>query len=238
MVEAGVDALVVDTAHGHSNGVIERVRWVRKNFPHVSLIAGNIVTGDAARALVDVGADAVKVGVGPGSICTTRVVAGVGVPQITAISMVAEALKGSDVCLIADGGIRYSGDIAKALAAGADCVMIGGMFAGTEEGPGEVELYQGRSYKSYRGMGSLGAMQQGLEGPLFPGRRRRRRQARARGHRRPRAVSRIAAQHRAPAQRRLARIDGLRRLRDRRGHALKTAIRAHHVGRSTRVARA
>ena len=167
LIEAGVDALVVDTAHGHSDGVIERVRWVRKNFPNVSLIAGNIVTGDAAKALADVGADAVKVGVGPGSICTTRVIAGVGVPQITAISMVAEALKGSAVCLIADGGIRYSGDIAKALAAGADCVMIGGMFAGTEEAPGEVELYQGRSYKSYRGMGSLAAMQKGSKDRYF-----------------------------------------------------------------------
>ncbi|MEP6510528.1 MAG: IMP dehydrogenase [Dokdonella sp.] len=167
LVEAGVDALVVDTAHGHSDGVIERVRWVRRNFPNVSLIAGNIVTGDAARALVDAGADAVKVGIGPGSICTTRVIAGVGVPQISAIGMVAEALKGSDVGLIADGGIRYSGDIAKALAAGADCVMIGGMFAGTEEAPGEVELYQGRSYKSYRGMGSLGAMQKGSKDRYF-----------------------------------------------------------------------
>ncbi len=167
LVEAGVDVLVVDTAHGHSSGVIERVRWVRRSFPDIALIAGNIVTGDAARALVDAGADAVKVGVGPGSICTTRVVAGVGVPQITAVSMVAEALAGSDVGLIADGGIRYSGDIAKALAAGADCVMIGGMFAGTEEAPGEVELYQGRSYKSYRGMGSLGAMQKGSSDRYF-----------------------------------------------------------------------
>ncbi len=167
LIEAGVDALIVDTAHGHSDGVIERVRWVRKNFPKISLIAGNIVTGDAARALADVGADAVKVGVGPGSICTTRVIAGVGVPQITAVSMVADALKGSDICLIADGGIRYSGDIAKALAAGADCVMIGGMFAGTEEAPGEVELYQGRSYKSYRGMGSLAAMQKGSKDRYF-----------------------------------------------------------------------
>ena len=167
LVEAGVDAIVVDTAHGHSQGVIERVRWVRRHFPNLSLIAGNIVTADAARALVDAGADAVKVGVGPGSICTTRIVAGVGVPQITAIAMVAEALKDSDVGLIADGGIRYSGDIAKALAAGADCVMIGGMFAGTEEGPGEVELYQGRSYKSYRGMGSLGAMEKGSKDRYF-----------------------------------------------------------------------
>jgi IMP dehydrogenase len=167
LVEAGVDVLVVDTAHGHSQGVVERVRWVRKNFPDVSLVAGNIVTGDAARALVDAGVDAVKVGVGPGSICTTRIVAGVGVPQITAIDMVAEAIRGSDVGLIADGGIRYSGDIAKAIAAGADCVMIGGMFAGTEEGPGEVELYQGRSYKSYRGMGSLGAMEKGSKDRYF-----------------------------------------------------------------------
>ncbi len=167
LVEAGVDAIIVDTAHGHSQGVIERVSWVRKNFPDLSLIAGNIVTGDAARALADVGADAVKVGVGPGSICTTRVVAGVGVPQISAIDMVAEALQGSGVGLIADGGIRYSGDVAKAIAAGADCVMIGGMFAGTEESPGEVELYQGRSYKSYRGMGSLGAMEKGSKDRYF-----------------------------------------------------------------------
>jgi IMP dehydrogenase len=167
LVEAGVDAIIVDTAHGHSQGVIDRVRWVRRSFPDVSLIAGNIVTGEAARALVDAGVDAVKVGVGPGSICTTRIVAGVGVPQITAVGMVAEALKGSDVGLIADGGIRYSGDIAKAIAAGADCVMIGGMFAGTEEAPGEVELYQGRSYKSYRGMGSLGAMEKGSKDRYF-----------------------------------------------------------------------
>ena len=167
LVEAGVDVLVVDTAHGHSQGVLDRVRWVRKNFAHMSVIGGNIVTGDAAKALIDAGADAIKVGVGPGSICTTRVVAGVGVPQITAVSMVAEAIKGSGACLIADGGIRYSGDIAKALAAGANCVMIGGMFAGTEEAPGEVELYQGRSYKSYRGMGSLGAMQMGSKDRYF-----------------------------------------------------------------------
>jgi IMP dehydrogenase len=167
LVEAGVDVLVIDTAHGHSSGVIERVRWTRKTYPGTSIIAGNIVTGDAAKALVDAGADAVKVGIGPGSICTTRVVAGVGVPQISAVSMVREALKTSDIGLIADGGIRYSGDIAKALVAGADCVMIGGMFAGTEEAPGEVELYQGRSYKSYRGMGSLGAMQKGSKDRYF-----------------------------------------------------------------------
>jgi IMP dehydrogenase len=167
LVDAGVDVLVIDTAHGHSIGVIERVRWTRKAFPHMPIIAGNIVTGDAAKALVDAGADAVKVGIGPGSICTTRVIAGVGVPQISAVGMVREALKDSDIGLIADGGIRYSGDIAKALAAGADCVMIGGMFAGTEEAPGEVELYQGRSYKSYRGMGSLGAMQKGSKDRYF-----------------------------------------------------------------------
>jgi IMP dehydrogenase len=167
LVDAGVDVLVIDTAHGHSNGVIERVRWARRAYPAMSIIAGNIVTGDAAKALVDAGADAVKVGIGPGSICTTRVVAGVGVPQISAVGMVRDALKDSDIGLIADGGIRYSGDIAKALAAGADCVMIGGMFAGTEEAPGEVELYQGRSYKSYRGMGSLGAMQKGSKDRYF-----------------------------------------------------------------------
>ena len=160
LVAAGVDVLVVDTAHGHSRNVIERVRWVKTNYPHVSVIGGNIATGAAAKALVDAGADAVKVGIGPGSICTTRIVTGVGVPQITAISNVSAALAGTDVGIIADGGIRYSGDVCKALAAGASAVMIGGLFAGTEEAPGEVELYHGRSYKSYRGMGSLGAMAQ------------------------------------------------------------------------------
>ena len=157
---AGVDVIVVDTAHGHSQGVLDRVRWVKQNFPKIQVIGGNIATGEAAKALVDAGADAVKVGIGPGSICTTRIVAGVGIPQITAISNVAEALKGTGVPLIADGGIRYSGDVAKALAAGAYTIMLGGLFAGTEEAPGEVELFQGRSYKSYRGMGSLGAMSQ------------------------------------------------------------------------------
>jgi IMP dehydrogenase len=166
LVEAGVDVLVVDTAHGHSQGVIDRVAWVKKRFPQVQVIAGNIVTGDAALALRDAGADAVKVGVGPGSICTTRVVAGVGVPQITAIDLVASALK-DDIPLVADGGIRYSGDIPKALAAGASTVMLGSMFAGTEESPGEVELFQGRSYKTYRGMGSLGAMALGSKDRYF-----------------------------------------------------------------------
>ena len=167
LVAAGVDALVVDTAHGHSNGVIERVRWVKQNFPQVDVIGGNIATGAAALALAEAGADGVKVGIGPGSICTTRIVAGVGVPQITAIDNVATALRGSGVPLIADGGIRYSGDIAKAIAAGASTVMMGGMFAGTEEAPGEIVLFQGRSYKSYRGMGSIGAMQQGSADRYF-----------------------------------------------------------------------
>ena len=167
LVEAGVDVIVVDTAHGHSQNVLDRVKWVKRNFPHVEVIGGNIATAAAARALVDHGADAVKVGIGPGSICTTRVVAGGGVPQITAIQNVAQGLKGTGVPVIADGGIRFSGDIPKAIAAGAHCVMIGSLFAGTEESPGEIELYQGRSYKSYRGMGSLGAMQQGAADRYF-----------------------------------------------------------------------
>ena len=160
LVEAGIDVVIVDTAHGHSRGVLDRVRAIKRAYPNLQLIAGNIVTAEAARALVDAGADGVKVGIGPGSICTTRIVAGVGIPQITAVTTVAEALKGTDVPCISDGGIRYSGDIAKAIVAGAHSTMIGGLFAGTEESPGEVELYQGRSYKSYRGMGSIGAMAQ------------------------------------------------------------------------------
>jgi IMP dehydrogenase len=167
LVAAGVDVLVVDTAHGHSQGVIDRIRWVKKHYPQVDVIGGNIATAAAALALVEAGADAVKVGIGPGSICTTRIVAGVGVPQVRAIDSVAQALKGSGVPLIADGGIRYSGDIAKALAAGASTVMMGSMFAGTEEAPGETILYQGRTYKSYRGMGSMGAMQQGSADRYF-----------------------------------------------------------------------
>jgi IMP dehydrogenase len=158
LAEAGVDVVVVDTAHGHSQGVLDRVAWVKKNFPQVQVIGGNIATAEAAKALADAGADAVKVGIGPGSICTTRIVAGVGVPQISAVANVAAALEGTGVPLIADGGIRYSGDISKALVAGAHSIMLGSMFAGTGESPGEVELFQGRSYKSYRGMGSLGAM--------------------------------------------------------------------------------
>jgi len=169
LVRAGVDVIVVDTAHGHSQGVLDRVKWVKKNYPQVQVIGGNIATGDAAKALADHGADGVKVGIGPGSICTTRIVAGVGVPQITAIVNVSNALKGTGIPLIADGGIRYSGDVSKALAAGANSVMMGGMFAGTEEAPGEVFLYQGRSYKSYRGMGSLGAMTDGSADRYFQG---------------------------------------------------------------------
>ncbi|MAC98881.1 MULTISPECIES: IMP dehydrogenase [Pseudomonadaceae] len=158
LAAAGVDVIIVDTAHGHSKGVIDRVSWVKQTFPHIQVIGGNIATGAAAKALAEAGADAVKVGIGPGSICTTRIVAGVGVPQISAIADVAAALEGTGVPLIADGGIRFSGDLAKAIAAGASVVMMGSMFAGTEEAPGEVELFQGRSYKAYRGMGSLGAM--------------------------------------------------------------------------------
>ncbi|AUT68056.1 MULTISPECIES: IMP dehydrogenase [Paraburkholderia] len=167
LVQAGVDVIVVDTAHGHSRGVLERVQWVKKNFPHVEVIGGNIATADAAKALVEYGADGVKVGIGPGSICTTRIVAGVGVPQISAIANVSAALKGTGVPVIADGGVRFSGDVSKALAAGANAVMMGSMFAGTEESPGDVFLYQGRQYKSYRGMGSVGAMKDGAADRYF-----------------------------------------------------------------------
>ncbi len=167
LAKAGVDVIVVDTAHGHSQGVLNRVKWVKTNYPHIEVIGGNIATAAAALALVEHGADAVKVGIGPGSICTTRIVAGVGVPQITAIANVADALRGTGVPCIADGGIRFSGDVAKALAAGASTVMMGSMFAGTEEAPGEVILFQGRSYKSYRGMGSLGAMADGSADRYF-----------------------------------------------------------------------
>ena len=160
LAAAGVDIIVVDTAHGHSLGVLNKVRWIKKNYPDIQVVGGNIATGEAALALVEAGADGVKVGIGPGSICTTRIVAGIGVPQITAVSNVADSLKGSGIPLVADGGIRFSGDIAKAIAAGAYLVMVGGLLAGTDESPGEVELFQGRSYKAYRGMGSLGAMSQ------------------------------------------------------------------------------
>jgi len=167
LVEAGADVVVVDTAHGHAQGVLDRVKWIKKRYPRVQVVGGNVGTADGARALVDHGADGVKVGIGPGSICTTRIVAGVGVPQITAIQNVAAALEKTGVPLIADGGVRYSGDVAKAIAAGANAVMLGSLFAGTDESPGEIELYQGRSYKAYRGMGSLGAMQQGAADRYF-----------------------------------------------------------------------
>ena len=167
LVAAGADVVIVDTAHGHSQGVIDRVRWVKQHYPDIQVIGGNIATAAAARALVEAGADGVKVGIGPGSICTTRIVAGIGVPQISAVANVAEELRKDGIPLIADGGIRYSGDVAKALAAGAWSVMIGSMLAGTEEAPGEVELYKGRSYKAYRGMGSLGAMKQGSSDRYF-----------------------------------------------------------------------
>jgi IMP dehydrogenase len=167
LVEAGADVLVVDTAHGHSQGVLDRVSWIKSRFPDMQVIAGNVGTGEGAKALRDAGADAIKVGIGPGSICTTRIVAGVGVPQISAVANVAEVLAGTDLPLIADGGIRYSGDVAKALAAGANSVMIGSLFGGTEESPGEIELFQGRSYKAYRGMGSIAAMQQGSSDRYF-----------------------------------------------------------------------
>jgi IMP dehydrogenase len=167
LVAAGVDVIIVDTAHGHSKGVLDRVEWVKRRFPHVDVVGGNVATAAAAKALADHGADGVKVGIGPGSICTTRIVAGVGVPQITAIANVSKALEGTGIPCIADGGIRFSGDISKALAAGASTVMMGSMFAGTEEAPGEVILFQGRSYKSYRGMGSLGAMADGSADRYF-----------------------------------------------------------------------
>jgi IMP dehydrogenase len=167
LVEAGVDVLIVDTAHGHSEGVLNRIKWIKKNYPKVDVIGGNIATAEAALAMIDYGADGVKVGIGPGSICTTRIVAGVGVPQITAINEVYKALKKKNIPFIADGGIRFSGDVAKAIAAGASSVMLGSMFAGTEEAPGEVELFQGRSYKSYRGMGSIGAMKKGSSDRYF-----------------------------------------------------------------------
>ncbi|MBS0553282.1 MAG: IMP dehydrogenase, partial [Proteobacteria bacterium] len=167
LADAGVDMIVVDTAHGHSQGVLDRVNWVKKNFPQIEVVGGNIATAAAARALVDAGADGVKVGIGPGSICTTRIVAGVGVPQISAIDNVANALAGTGVPMIADGGIRFSGDISKAIAAGAHVVMLGGLFAGTEEAPGETVLFQGRTYKAYRGMGSLGAMEKGAADRYF-----------------------------------------------------------------------
>ncbi len=234
LVKAGVDVIVVDTAHGHSRGVIERVRWVKKNYPQVQVIGGNIATGAAALALVEAGADAVKVGIGPGSICTTRIVAGVGVPQIAAIDNVATALKGTGVPLIADGGIRFSGDIAKAIAAGASTVMMGGMFAGTEEAPGEVILYQGRQLQELSRHGLDRRDEGGLRRPLLPGKRRdhqpQRGQAGARRHRGPCAVQGLDGRDRAPDGRRPARLDGLLRLRQHRRDAREGRVRRDHLG--------
>ena len=167
LIEAGVDVLLIDSSHGHSQGVLERIKWARNAYPDLPIIGGNVATAEGALALAEAGASAVKVGIGPGSICTTRIVTGCGVPQMTAVSNAVEAMKGSDVTVIADGGIRYSGDIAKALAAGANCVMVGSMFAGTDEAPGEIEIYQGRAFKSYRGMGSLAAMSHGSADRYF-----------------------------------------------------------------------
>jgi inosine-5'-monophosphate dehydrogenase len=238
LVEAGVDVIVVDTAHGHSQGVLDRVEWVKVRYPEVQVIGGNIATADAARALVDAGADAVKVGIGPGSICTTRIVAGVGVPQITAVANVTEALEGTGVPLIADGGLRFSGDVAKVIAAGANSVMIGGLFAGTDEAPGEVEIYQGRSYKSYRGMGSLGAMGSNgrLQRSLLPGRYREGK-AGPGGHRGSRTLQGQRAERHPSVGRRPGVEHGLHRLRDDRGDAHQAAVRARQRGGDARVAR-
>ena len=237
--EAGVDVVVVDTSHGHSRGVLDMVSKIKAKYPDIQVIGGNIVTAEAALDLVKHGADAVKVGIGPGSICTTRVIAGVGVPQISAIARVAKALEGTGVPVIGDGGIRYSGDIAKALAAGAHCVMIGGMFAGTEESPGDVELYQGGSYKAYRGMGSLGRDGAGawLQRPLLPRHHLGTRKTRAGRHRRPGPVQGQSGRDPAPAFRRLARRHGLHRQRQHRRDAHAAAVRAHHQCRRSRESR-
>ncbi len=237
LVEASVDVIVVDTAHGHSQGVIDRVKWVKETYPHIQVIGGNIATAKAALDLVAAGADAVKVGIGPGSICTTRIVAGVGVPQLTAIHNVAEALKGTGVPLIADGGIRFSGDIAKALAAGAYSVMLGGMFAGTEEAPGEIELYQGRSYKSYRGMGSWGAMSQGSADRYFQDKTDSADKYVPEGIRRPRSLQRPDCEHHPPADRRSAFQYGLLGLRQYCRNARKSRICGNHFRRYERIAR-
>ena len=238
LVAAGADVLVVDTAHGHSLGVIEMVRRIKAS-AGVDVIAGNVATEEATEALIDAGADAVKIGIGPGSICTTRVVAGVGVPQVTAIYDCASVAARHGIPLIGDGGMTSSGDIAKAIAAGADAVMLGSLLAGTDEAPGEVIVYKGERFKEYRGMASLGAMggRSYLEGPLFPGRRRGRRQARAGGHRGTRRVQGPALADRLPADRRPAPGDGLLRRRDDRGDEGRT-LRAHHGRRAARIASA
>ena len=228
--EARVDVIVVDTAHGHSSNVLKMVSEIRRTWKDQQIIAGNIVTADAAKALVEAGADCIKVGIGPGSICTTRVVAGVGVPQITAVANVAAALKGMGVPLIADGGIRFSGDIAKALVAGAHCVMIGGLFAGTEESPGDVELYQGAFVQvvSRHGLARCDGAVPRFEGSLLPGRDRRAREARAGRRRRARAVQGLARSDPASARRRSTRSDGLYRQQDDRGDAHAAVVRANH----------
>ena len=230
LVAAGVDVLVVDTAHGHSQGVLDRVAWIKKHFPETDVIGGNVATAEAAKALVDAGADGVKVGIGPGSICTTRIVAGVGVPQISAIDNVAQALEGSGVTLIADGGIRYAGDIAKAIAAGANVVMLGGLFAGTEEAPGETVLFQGRSYKSYRGMGSLGAMQQGAADRYFQDSNSGGGQAGSGRHRGPRALQRAGFGRGPPIDGRFAGGHGLYGVRKHRRNACQSGVRPDHGG--------
>ena len=234
LMAAGVDCLVVDTAHGHSEPVLQQVRRIQRATNKVSVIAGNVATREGAKALIDAGADAIKVGIGPGSICTTRIVAGVGVPQLTAILEAAEAARESGVPVIADGGVKYSGDLAKAIAGGADSVMIGSLLAGTDESPGEVFLYQGRSYKSYRGMGSLGAMGAGLGRPLLPAGREGSGEAGARGSGGAGALSRARRRDRAPARRRLARRHGLCRGRDHSRVPAQGALHAHHQRRASR----
>jgi IMP dehydrogenase len=236
LVAAGVDVLVIDTAHGHSRGVIEAVRAVKKRYPQIDVVAGNVATADGTQALIDAGADAVKVGIGPGSICTTRVVAGIGVPQITAVSDCAKVADRHDVPIIADGGIKFSGDVTKAIAAGASSVMVGSLFAGTDESPGDLVLYQGRSYKVYRGMGSLGAMRRARR--IATGRRRRGREAGARGHRGARALPRLARLDPLPARRRPARGHGLHRLATIARAAQARALRAHHLAGAAREPRA
>ena len=240
LVEAGVDVVIVDTAHGHSRGVLERVADIKREHPDLELVAGNIVTAQAATALVAAGVDAVKVGVGPGSICTTRIVAGVGVPQITAVAEVAGALEKTGVPVISDGGIRHSGDIAKAIAAGAHSTMIGSLFAGTEESPGEVELYQGRSYKVVprHGLARRDGCGRRFGGTVFPGCERRTGEARARGHRGPRAVQGQSRRDRPPTRRRSARRHGLYGLRQHRRDARTDEFRTDHRCRPARESRA
>ena len=228
LIDADVDVIVVDTAHGHSKGVLEAVTRVKKLSNYTQVMAGNVATAEGAKALIDAGADAVKIGIGPGSICTTRMVAGVGVPQLTAIIEAAEACHAAGVPAIGDGGIKYSGDLAKAIAAGADCAMIGSLLAGTDEAPGEVILYQGRSYKSYRGMGSLGAMARGSADRYFQAEVAEQPEAGARGHRGPRALQGPGRQHHPPAGRRPARGHGLHRQRHHQGHAEELPVPAHH----------